>query len=75
MHILSAAKLQQIFANFVGAINENWLYECSTDGGPHIALNGIVVFFPTMPQTTSAVAPWLVKLDSLIAPPSSFEKS
>ncbi|KAK9125685.1 hypothetical protein Scep_014531 [Stephania cephalantha] len=64
----SLPELLQILANFVGAINENWLYECSTDVGLHTALNEIVVFFPTMPQTTSAVALWLVKLDSLIAP-------
>ncbi|KAK9153346.1 hypothetical protein Sjap_000826 [Stephania japonica] len=64
----SLPELLQVLANFVGAINENWLYECCTDGGPHTALNEIVVFFPTMPQTTSAVALWLVKLDSLIAP-------
>jgi hypothetical protein len=28
----------------------------------------VTVYFQTMPQTTSAVALWVVKLDALIAP-------
>ena len=54
--------------DFVGAINEEWLNECASTLGTDNALDEIIVYFQTMPQTTSAVALWMVKLDSLISP-------
>ncbi|XP_008813491.2 homeobox-DDT domain protein RLT3 [Phoenix dactylifera] len=64
----SMPELLQVLVDFVGAINEEWLYECASSFGSNMALDDIIVYFQTMPQTTSAVALWMVKLDSLIAP-------
>nr|XP_010932083.1 homeobox-DDT domain protein RLT3 [Elaeis guineensis] len=64
----SMPELLQVLVDFVGAINEEWLYECASAWGSNMALDDIIVYFQTMPQTTSAVALWMVKLDSLIAP-------
>ncbi|MQL83362.1 hypothetical protein Taro_015854, partial [Colocasia esculenta] len=61
-------ELIQVIADFVGAIRESWLYEYSHSLDCNSSLDDIAVLFQTMPQTTSAVALWLVKLDSLIAP-------
>lgn len=36
--------------------------------GTNTALDDIVVHFQTMPQTTSAVALWMVKLDAIVSP-------
>ncbi|XXG87620.1 hypothetical protein AAC387_Pa11g2264 [Persea americana] len=64
----SLAEFLQVLNDFVGAINEEWLCQCNVSLGPNTALEEIMVFFPTIPQTTSAVALWLVKLDALLAP-------
>ncbi|KAG1359055.1 Homeobox-DDT domain protein RLT3 [Cocos nucifera] len=64
----SMPELLQVLIDFVGAIKEEWLYECASALGSNMALDDIIVYFQTMPQTTSAVALWMVKLDSLIAP-------
>uniref|UniRef100_A0A1D1XEP5 DDT domain-containing protein DDB_G0282237 n=1 Tax=Anthurium amnicola TaxID=1678845 RepID=A0A1D1XEP5_9ARAE len=64
----SMPELFQVIGDFVGAIREGWMYECSLSLPCNTALDDIAVLFQTMPQTTSAVALWLVKLDSLIAP-------
>ncbi|XP_008795938.2 homeobox-DDT domain protein RLT3-like [Phoenix dactylifera] len=64
----SLAELLQVLVDFVGALNEEWLYECASALGSNMVLDDIIVYFQTMPQTTSAVALWMVKLDSLIAP-------
>ncbi|KAJ4973305.1 hypothetical protein NE237_006479 [Protea cynaroides] len=64
----SMPEFLQVLTDFVGAINEDWLNKCSFGIGSNTALDEVIVFFPTMPQTTSAVALWLVKLDALIAP-------
>ncbi|XP_020249800.1 homeobox-DDT domain protein RLT3-like isoform X2 [Asparagus officinalis] len=64
----SLPELLQVVTDFVGVINEEWLYGCASKLGSHAALDDIIVCFQTMPQTTSAVALWMVKLDALIAP-------
>ncbi|XP_022758848.1 homeobox-DDT domain protein RLT3-like isoform X2 [Durio zibethinus] len=64
----SLSELLQVVADFVAAINENWLNQCHIEQGGCTAIEEIIAFFPTMPQTSSAVALWLVKLDEFIAP-------
>lgn len=65
-----APPLGQVVADFVGAIREGWLQRCCSASLPGGAvLDDVAVLFQTMPQTTSAFALWLVKLDSLVAPP------
>lgn len=49
-------------------MDEDWLYKSSASVSFSSYLDDIIVYFQTMPQTTSAVALWVVKLDSLIAP-------
>lgn len=61
-------ELLQVLADFVGAIKEDWLCQSDVVLGSNNLLEEIVVSFSTMPQTSSAVALWLVKLDALIAP-------
>ncbi|KAL5977172.1 hypothetical protein ACLOJK_021514 [Asimina triloba] len=64
----SLSELLQVLNDFVGAINEGWLCNCNVSLGPNSALEEILIFFPTLPQTTCAVGLWLVKLDAVIAP-------
>ncbi|XP_031281488.1 homeobox-DDT domain protein RLT3 isoform X2 [Pistacia vera] len=64
----SLAELLQVVADFVGAINEEWLCQWNVAQGGNAVMEEIIVCFPTMPQTSSALALWLVKLDALIAP-------
>ncbi|XVE72619.1 hypothetical protein DITRI_Ditri11bG0052600 [Diplodiscus trichospermus] len=64
----SLSELLQVVAGFVAAINENWLNRCHIEKGGCTAIEEIIAFFPTMPQTSSALALWLVKLDEFIAP-------
>jgi hypothetical protein len=59
--------------DFVGAINEDWLYECAKADGSGSVIDDLIVSFQTMPQTTSALALWVVRLDSLMS--SHLEKS
>lgn len=64
----SLPELVQVISDFVSAMNAKWLLEnvlflCST-----ASLEEIIVYFDTMPKTTSALALWMVKLDNLIAP-------
>ncbi|CAL9042752.1 unnamed protein product [Musa banksii] len=63
----SLPELLQVLTDLVGALNEEWLYDCTTLGSDIVA-DDVILQFQTMPQTTSAVALWMVKLDSLIAP-------
>lgn len=63
----SLHELSQVLADFVGAINLNWLSQCNVASDCDSMLEDIVSYFEKMPQTSSAVAFWLVKLDSLIA--------
>lgn len=63
----SLPELLQVLVDFVGAMDEDWLYESSSTSFCSY-LDNITVYFQTMPQTTSAVALWVVKLDALIAP-------
>ncbi|PIA28796.1 hypothetical protein AQUCO_06600010v1 [Aquilegia coerulea] len=64
----SLLELLQVLTDFVGALNENWLSQCSIDSDCHTAVDEIIESFPTIPQTISAVALWLVKLDASFAP-------
>ncbi|KAK3162729.1 hypothetical protein QOZ80_1BG0093060 [Eleusine coracana subsp. coracana] len=64
----SLPELLQVLVDFVGAMNEDWLYKSSSSVSFISYLDDIMVYFQTMPQTTSAVALWVVKLDALIAP-------
>ncbi|XP_076925029.1 homeobox-DDT domain protein RLT3-like [Bidens hawaiensis] len=61
-------QLLQVLSDFVGSINKGWMYESDTDLGVGYDLDDIISSFASMPQTSSAVALWLVKLDFLIAP-------
>ncbi|KAL6644463.1 hypothetical protein ACP70R_016071 [Stipagrostis hirtigluma subsp. patula] len=64
----SLPELLQVLVDFVGAMDEDWLYKSSSSVSFSSYLDDIIVYFQTMPQTTSAVALWVVKLDALIAP-------
>ncbi|GMI70898.1 hypothetical protein like AT4G12750 [Hibiscus trionum] len=63
----SFSELLQVVADFVAAINENSLNQCHIEQGGCTIIEEIIAFFPTMPQTSSALALWLVKLDEFIA--------
>ncbi|OIT31641.1 PREDICTED: homeobox-DDT domain protein RLT3 [Nicotiana attenuata] len=56
----------QVLADFVTAINEDWLCESSHTLGSNYDPEEIIASFSSMPQTSSAVAFWLVKLDALV---------
>ncbi|KAJ8748191.1 hypothetical protein K2173_000599 [Erythroxylum novogranatense] len=64
----SLAELLQVVADFVAALNEDWLCKCITAEGSRTFMEDIVTCFPSMPQTSSALAVWLLKLDELICP-------
>lgn len=57
-----------MIGDFVGAINKDWLWHSSDQGHSNGLMGEIISCFPSIPQTTSAIALWLVKLDTLIAP-------
>ncbi|KAL0670210.1 hypothetical protein Bca4012_032914 [Brassica carinata] len=63
------SEITQVIGDFVGAINEDWLWHFGEEEEHYSnALMGeIITSFPSMPRTTSAIALWLVKLDTLIA--------
>lgn len=63
----SLPELLQVLVDFVGAMDVDWLYK-SSSARLRTNLDDIIVDFQTMPQTTSAVALWVVQLDALIAP-------
>lgn len=58
----------QVIADFVSAINEEYFYQFDHSLGSNWVIEEILASFPTMPQTSSAIALWLVKLDALVAP-------
>ncbi|KAE9607616.1 putative transcription factor & chromatin remodeling DDT family [Lupinus albus] len=58
-------ELMQVLADFVGAINKDWLFQCQFPDG---VVEEIIASFASMPHTSSALALWLVKLDVIIAP-------
>ncbi|XP_043804783.1 homeobox-DDT domain protein RLT3 isoform X2 [Manihot esculenta] len=64
----SLAELLQVVADFVAAINEDWLCQCDVVHDSNTPMEEIIACFPAMPQTSSALALWLVKLDDLISP-------
>ncbi|KAG6482178.1 homeobox-DDT domain protein RLT3-like [Zingiber officinale] len=64
----SLPELLQVLTDFVSAMVEEWLCECATASSPNVDVDDLLVHFQTMPQTISAVALWIVKLDALIAP-------
>ncbi|KAK4283937.1 hypothetical protein QN277_000835 [Acacia crassicarpa] len=61
----TSTELFQVVADFVGAMNEDWLFQCSF---PESVVDKIIASFAFMPHTSSALALWLVKLDAIIAP-------
>ncbi|KAE8699577.1 Homeodomain-like transcriptional regulator isoform 2 [Hibiscus syriacus] len=63
----SLSELLQVVTDFVAAINENWWNQCHIEQEGCTIIKEIIAFFPTMPQTSSALALWLVKLDEFIA--------
>ncbi|KAI3458724.1 hypothetical protein Pfo_015387 [Paulownia fortunei] len=62
----SLKEFLQVLADFVTAINEDWFYQNNVSGS-YCASDEIISNFSTMPQTYSAVALWLVRLDILVA--------
>ncbi|CAK7349189.1 unnamed protein product [Dovyalis caffra] len=64
----SLAELMQVVTDFVAAINEDWLCQCNLAQGSNTFMEEIITCFPIMPQTSSALALWLMKLDKLISP-------
>ncbi|CAM8918053.1 unnamed protein product [Rhodiola kirilowii] len=64
----SLAELLQVLTDFVGAINEDWVSACNAASDSSSIYEELITKFPPFPQTSSAVALWLVKLDALIAP-------
>ncbi|CAL2248566.1 unnamed protein product [Prunus armeniaca] len=60
----SLAELLQVLGDFVGAINEDRLYECNIEQGSCNFSEELIASFACMPQTTSAVALWLASLDA-----------
>ncbi|KAF8007499.1 hypothetical protein BT93_K1498 [Corymbia citriodora subsp. variegata] len=64
----SLSELLQVLADFVSAINRDWLRQCNNVPSYNISGEEIVACFPIIPHTTSAVALWLVKMDMLVAP-------
>ncbi|CAI0459366.1 unnamed protein product [Linum tenue] len=62
----SLTELLQVVTDFVAAINEHWLCQTSDAPGFNPFAEEIVACFSSMPQTSSALALWLVKLDHLI---------
>ncbi|CAJ2636583.1 unnamed protein product [Trifolium pratense] len=58
-------ELLQVLADFVGAINEGWLFQCKFPDG---VVEETIASFASMPHTSSALALWLVKLDAIIDP-------
>ncbi|KAH9619695.1 hypothetical protein KSS87_015764 [Heliosperma pusillum] len=64
----SLHELLQVLSDFVAAINVDWLSQCNAELYCDSFDEDIVSCFQNMPQTLSALALWLVKLDSVIAP-------
>ncbi|KAL5554766.1 hypothetical protein UlMin_042167 [Ulmus minor] len=64
----SLQELFQVLADFIGAINKDWLCQCDVMQSSYNVGEEIIACFMSLPQTTSAVALWLVKLDALVAP-------
>ena len=58
----------QVVADFVASINEIWLNQLHIEQEGCTVIEELIALFPTMPQTSSAVALWLVMLDEFIAP-------
>ncbi|CAM8921098.1 unnamed protein product [Rhodiola kirilowii] len=58
----------EVLTDFVGAINEDWVSACNAASDSSSIYEELITKFPPFPQTSSAVALWLVKLDALIAP-------
>ncbi|XP_059307834.1 homeobox-DDT domain protein RLT3 [Lycium ferocissimum] len=62
------SEILQVLADFVTAINEDWLCDSGHTLGSNYDPEEIIASFSSMPQTSSAVAFWLVKLDALVGP-------
>ncbi|KAK4369814.1 hypothetical protein RND71_009289 [Anisodus tanguticus] len=62
------SEILQVLADFVTAINKDWLCESGHTLGSNYDPEEIIASFSSIPQTSSAVAFWLVKLDALVGP-------
>ncbi|XP_055831530.1 homeobox-DDT domain protein RLT3 isoform X2 [Solanum dulcamara] len=62
------SEILQVLADFVTAINEDWLCGSGHTLGSNYDPEELIASFSSMPQTSSAVAFWLVKLDALVGP-------
>ncbi|KAM3360031.1 homeobox-DDT domain protein RLT3 isoform X1 [Capsicum galapagoense] len=60
------SEILQVLADFVTAINKDWLCESGHTLGLNYDPEEIIASFSSMPRTSSAVAFWLVKLDALV---------
>ncbi|XP_019086298.1 PREDICTED: homeobox-DDT domain protein RLT3-like [Camelina sativa] len=56
----TVSEMTQVIGDFVGAINEDWLWHSSDQGHSNALLGETISCYPSMPQTTSAMALWLV---------------
>ncbi|KNA24735.1 hypothetical protein SOVF_013180 isoform A [Spinacia oleracea] len=57
----------QVLGDFVGSLNVDWVSQFTATHKCKYTIEDFVAEFQTMPQTSSAVALWLVKLDAMIA--------
>ncbi|CAI9768373.1 unnamed protein product [Fraxinus pennsylvanica] len=64
----SLAEFLLVLADFISAINDDWFYQLNDELRSNYLPDDLFASFPSMPQTSSAVALWLVKLDLLVAP-------
>ncbi|XP_021745180.1 homeobox-DDT domain protein RLT3-like isoform X2 [Chenopodium quinoa] len=63
----SLHELLQVLGDFVGSLNVDWVLQCNAIHKCESTVEDFVTHFQNMPQTSSAVALWLVKLDAFIA--------
>ncbi|KAH6762645.1 hypothetical protein C2S52_020078 [Perilla frutescens var. hirtella] len=64
--VSSLREFLQVMADFVNAINEDWFYQERVSDS-YCPSDEIISNFQATPQTYSAIALWLVKLDLLVA--------
>ncbi|CAN8232429.1 unnamed protein product [Cochlearia groenlandica] len=62
------SEITQVIGDFLGGINEDWLWHCGDKEQSNGSMGETITCFPCVPRTTSAIALWLVKLDTLMAP-------
>ncbi|XP_057538931.1 homeobox-DDT domain protein RLT3 isoform X1 [Amaranthus tricolor] len=63
----SLHELLHVLADFVNSLKLDWVSQCKVTLKNESPIDDFVEHFQSMPQTSSAVALWLVNLDALIA--------